>query len=176
MDCEEYEDFHPGSKMKKEQEEKLTKELQDIVDEIGKTLKDPNDPTQTNFIKALQKHRRMILDVSSKAFILKPNNPKLLDAINSVLTAMEKSVRDDRKEKFKKDESEQNKITLRQMVEGLNKLRLGEIKLPSFGIDNFIMDNTKSLTEVDPDMKKINPEELVTGMQILDFDGNVVKD
>lgn len=171
----EYEDDNITN-IKKEEEEKLNKELQNIIDELGKTLEDPEDPQQRNFVKTLQKHRRMILEISSKAYIFKPGNPKLLEAINSILTSMEKSVRDDRKEKFKKDEANENKITLRQMVDGLNKLSMGEIKLPSFVGTDFLMDPTKSLMSLDPSMKRIRESELSTGMQILDFDGNVVKD
>lgn len=173
----EYEDDDFSSNMKKEKEKELTDELQKIIDEIGATLKkNPDDPQQNGFIQSLQKHRKMILDVSSKAFILKPGNPKLLEAIGSILGAMEKSVRDDRKEKFKKDEAEENKLTLRQMVEGLNKLRIGEIRVPSFVDTEFLMDPTKSLMAVAPDMQRIKESELTTGLQILDFDGNVVKD
>lgn len=172
----EYEDDDFSSNLKKEKEKELTEELQKIINEIGTTLQDPNDSQKNGFVKALQKHRKMILDISSKAYILKPGNPKLLEAIGSILGAMEKSVRDDRKEKFKKDEAEENKITLRQMVEGLNKLRIGEVSVPTFVDTAFLMDPNKSLLEISPDMKKIKQAELITGMQLLDFDGNVVKD
>lgn len=133
------------------------------------------DIEQTQLIQAVQSHRSMILDIASMAYSNKPGDPKLLEAISSLLTQLEKSVRDDRKERAKKKENEDNKVSFKQMVDALQSLSTGELKLPSFapGQPTFLDPNVP-LSQL-ADIGRIKDKELDMGAISVDFEGEIVK-
>lgn len=154
----------------------IDEKINEVMTSIQKAL-NPNDEDaeQKSLIDAIQQHRTLILDISSLAFSKKPGDPKLLEAISSLLAQMEKSVRDNRKESQKKKDAEDNKVSFRQMVDALQSLSSGDIILPTFSNNRVFLDPNVSLTQVAPDLGKIKDAEIEMGQQMLDFDGQPVK-
>lgn len=135
------------------------------------------DNDQIGLVSTIQKYRTVLLEVASLAYIKsKGNNPKLLDAIVSLIGNLEKTVRDDRKEKAKKKEKEDNKATFNQLIEAIGVITNKQIETkPELGL--VILDPTVSLydTATNENVGKINPAELSLGIIQLDIDGNEVK-
>lgn len=133
---------------------------------------DENDPNQRALIQAIQKHRGVILDNATAAYLKRPNDPKLLDALNSLIGALEKSVRDDRKERERAKDKEENRASFNQLIEAMTQLNQGMVNIPTWGEGSFIIDMDKELDELLDDQPKIRPDELEVGCISLDFDGN----
>lgn len=152
------------------------KRIKTVIENIQKALR-PNDedPEQKGLIQAIQEHRQLILDIASNAYICKPGDPKFLEALSTLISQMEKTVRDDRKERMKKQEQEDNKVSFRQMVDALKSLATGELDIPTFGDTDMILDPSKSLNLLG-DVGKIRPDEIVTGHVMLNFEGEEIKD
>lgn len=92
-----------------------------------------------------------------------------------MLAQMEKTIRDDRKEKAKKKENENNALGFSQLMEALGNISSGNIKLPSFDMKDFILDPSKPLIdEEDKSMEPIKLEELEQGNKLVDLDGEPV--
>lgn len=126
---------------------------------------------ETSLIKIVQKQRSLLLDIATQTFINKPNNPKLLDSINTILAQMEKTIRDDRKERLRDRELEDNKANFATFVNALNEVSAGRLVLPTFGsmpinLDP-LADGGTFFTTDNPD-EDISDEEMYQGRQILD--------
>lgn len=153
----------------------IDKEIQEVVNNIALAIGDESDEDQSSLILAVQQHRKVLLNLASRAYINKPTSSAMLEAITSLTSQIEKSVRDNRKEKLKKSELQDNKVNFKQMVEALNQLSTGEITVPVFGNANFALDPSVSLLTGVIGVSKIKPDELTIGTHTLDFDGNVIK-
>lgn len=148
--------------------------IQSIMDALAIANSiDENDPNQHALIRAIQKHREMILHNATVAYVKNPNNPKLLDALNSLITALEKSVRDDRKEKAKDKDREENRASFNQMVEALKNIKESTIVLPEWSPELILLDPSVSIQEHIGELN-FKPDELVQGNFNVDFDGNKV--
>jgi hypothetical protein len=125
---------------------------------------------ETSLINIVQKQRKLVLDIATQTFISKPNNPKLLDSINTILAQMEKSVRDDRKERLKDRELEDNKANFATFVSALNEITAGKISMPTFSSAPLPLDPfaDAKLFETDNPDEDITEEEKFQGRQILD--------
>jgi len=90
-----------------------------------------------------------------------------------LLAHMEKAIRDDRKERMKKQENQDNKLSFNQMLEAMSMIKTGAIQIPVFDVSSFMLDPSVSLTD-GLDVKPINEAELVQGNQIISIDGTPV--
>lgn len=169
---EEAEDIHPpvGGYDKDEFKLAQEKEKEELINKIQTILNGGHSiENENNLINVVQKQRKLLLDIATKTFISKPNNPKLMDSINTVLAQMEKSVRDDRKERLKDKELEDNKANFATFANALKEISAGKIKMPTFEDVplNFNPLGDDFFVPLDLD-DAIKPEELVKGRQILD--------
>lgn len=130
------------------------------------------DVDQIELVKMVQKNRAFVLEYAMSAYLDNPKNGTLLEGVASLLTQIEKVVRDDRKERMKKKESEDNVISFNQMMEAVNNINNGTINLPKFDLGHFILDPNKPLNGDKQFFNPINEHELSQGIQQLDFDGN----
>lgn len=135
---------------------------------------DEEDPGQKALIQAIQKHRGLILDNATAAYLKNPRDPKLLDALNSLIGALEKSVRDDRKEREKAKDREENRASFNQLMEAMGQLNQMQINVPTWGDGAFIINMEQEIAEALEDQPKIREDELVQGQIYLDFDGQKI--
>lgn len=153
----------------------FTQSLNDIMKALSEANQiDEEDPSQKALIRAIQKHREFILNVTTQAYIKNPNNPKLLDALNSLVSNLEKSVRDDRKERERAKDKEENRASFSQMVEALKQLSNNTISVPTWSQPMKLFDPNESFTTITNEDFTIKPDELSQGIITLDFDGNKV--
>ncbi|MNG46972.1 hypothetical protein D3C79_48390 [compost metagenome] len=131
------------------------------------------DQEQVSFVTALQKNRQFLLQYAMKAYMEKPGSASLLEGVTSLLAHMEKAIRDDRKERMKKQENQDNKLSFNQMLEAMSMIKTGAIQIPIFDVSSFMLDPSVSLTD-GLDVKPINEAELVQGNQIISIDGTPV--
>lgn len=134
-------------------------------------INDENDPDKVTMVQVIQNYRATLLKIASMAYMNKKGDPKLLEAVATLVTQMEKSVRDDRKERAKKDEHLDNRASFTQMVEALKSLSTGNLSIPQYDSGLFL-DPTQMI--IDPDDKsidRIRDAELTSGHQQLDFNG-----
>lgn len=149
--------------------------LNEVLELLANTLEPTEeDKEQVSFVVALQKNRKFLLEYAMKAYMERPSSANL-EAISSLLSHMEKAVRDDRKERAKKQENQDNAISFKQMLEAMSMIKKGEITLPTFDVTNFILDPNVSLIEGVSGIKPIQPQELQQGMVTLDINGAPVK-
>ena len=144
----------------------LIKEIQDILN-AGHSVSN-----EASLLNIVQKQRKLILDIATSTFLKKPNNPKLMDSINTLLGQMEKSVRDDRKERLRDRELEDNKANFATFVNALNEVANGRLTLPTFSNTSLNLDplgdpNGTFFVTDDPD-DEISDAEKYQGRQILD--------
>lgn len=132
--------------------------------------KDPEDDEQESLVTAVQETRAFILKYSMGTYLNNPKNSKLLEGVISLIAGMEKSVRDDRKEKSKKKEKEDDAVSFNQMLEAMKDISAGKIQLPVFDISSFILDPDKSLVG-ELDINPISDDELAMGNTLVDIDG-----
>lgn len=146
------------------EKEKLISDIQTILN--GEHSVD----SEKSLLNIVQKQRKLILDIATSTFINKPNNPKLMDSINTLLGQMEKSVRDDRKERLKDRELEDNKANFATFVSALNEVTAGRLVMPTFADFNMPLDPfaDKKLFVTDNPDEEITEEEKFQGRQILD--------
>lgn len=143
--------------------------------EIVKTLiKTEDDPEQEDFVTSLQKHRALLLKFATLAYMKKPSSAMMLTGISSLVADMEKAVRNDRKERAKKEENQTNQFSFAQIVESLNAIAKGAVVTPTFELTSFILDPTKSLMDVADGFKPIKAEELAQGNSLVDMEGNAI--
>lgn len=132
------------------------------------------DIDQTEMVKMIQKNRAFLLEYAMGAYLDNPKNGELLGSVTSIIAALEKTIREDRKERMKKKENEDNAVSFNQMMEALQNMNNGSIKLPTFDFGEFILDPSKSLIGDRKFFNPINEHELDQGIQQLDFDGNKI--
>lgn len=149
----------------------VEKALENIRGCLARTEEDPD---QRALVDAVQESKALLLNFATLSYIQKPNNPKMLEAITSLIAGIEKTVRDDRKEKAKEKEKEDDKVSFNQMLDAMKEISSGNIQLPSFNIGSFILDPSKSLTATSPTINPITPAELTQGNGLVDLKGEVV--
>lgn len=148
--------------------------LNELFALLGKTLEhNEEDVEQVSFVTALQKNRQFLLQYAIRAYMEKPNSASLLEGVTSLLGQMEKAVRDDRKERMKKQENQDNALSFKQMIEAMSMIKTGALVLPTFNVESFMPDPNVSLV-AHLDVKPINENELVQGNAVVDIDGNPV--
>lgn len=151
---------------------KQEKDKDAYIAEIQAVLNGPMDKDGENaLIISLQKHRNLLLDMATQAYIKKPNSSSLLDSINTLLGTIERTIRDDRKERMKDRELEDNKASFASFVNALTEVSAGRLVLPNYGDQAMILDPMRPIIDLseDPDTD-VQEGELVQGMQILDSD------
>lgn len=149
---------------------KKEKDKDELIAQIQAVLSAGHSVENENsLIKIVQAQRTLLLDIATQTFITKPNNPKLLDSINTILAQMEKTVRDDRKERLKDRELEDNKANFATFVNALNEVAAGRLVMPTYGDMAIILDPMAPVITFDdnPD-EEIKEEEWLQGRQILD--------
>lgn len=152
------------------------------MDKMGKVLEElriamtgtEEDIDQEALVKMVQKNRAFLLEYAMSAYLDNPRNGELLGSVTSIIAAIEKTVREDRKERTKKKDSENNKMAFNQMLEAMEKIQNGGIKMPVFDMSDFILDPSKSLVAADSTMAPIQEGELVQGMQTVGIDGEAI--
>lgn len=152
-----------------------TAEVNEALLEIAQTLvKTEDDVEQETLATSLQKHRALILKFATMAYMKKPGSAMLLSSLITLVGAMEKSIRDDRKEKIKKEEGESNQISFNQIIESLNAISQGAVITPTFTLTNFLLDPTISLDSIMEGSAPIKEGELVQGNTLVDIEGNAI--
>ncbi|UQT02697.1 hypothetical protein YUBABA_01340 [Serratia phage vB_SmaM-Yubaba] len=140
-----------------------------LIAEINKVLKGPQSKEAENeLVGIIQKQRTLLLDIATQTFINKPNNPKLLDSINTILAQLEKTVRDDRKERLKDRELEDNRANFATFVNALNEVAAGKLVIPTYGNQAFVLDPLAPIIRIEDPDDEIKDDELYQGRQIVD--------
>lgn len=156
--------FMPEEKLKSEKDkDELIKAIQNCL--TGDQTKD----SESSLLNLVQRHRNLVLDIATQTYISKPNNPKLLDSINTILAQLEKSVRDERKERLKDRELEDNRANFATFVNALNEVASGRLEIPNYGNMAIVLDPLAPIINPNGDHSmEIKSEELYQGHQILD--------
>lgn len=147
------------------------KEKEALINEIQLILNAGHSiDNEKSLLNIVQKQRKLILDIATTTFLNKPNNPKLMDSINTLLGQMEKSVRDDRKERLRDRELEDNKANFATFVNALNEVSAGRLVMPTFAEFQMPLDPfaEHKLFKTDNPDEEISEEEKFQGRQILD--------
>lgn len=131
------------------------------------------DKEQVSFVTALQQNRQFLLRYAMQSYMDNPRSASLLEGVTSLIGHMEKTVRDDRKERAKKQENQDNVVSFKQMLDAMNMIKTGTLAIPVFDFASFMPDPSKSLID-GLDVKPISENELVQGNQICDIEGNPV--
>lgn len=140
-----------------------------LIADINKILKGPQDKaSESELVTMIQKQRTLMLDIATQTFINKPNNPKLLDSINTILAQLEKTVRDDRKERLKDRELEDNRANFATFVNALNEVAAGKLVIPNYGNQAFVLDPLAPIIRIEDPDEEIKDDELYQGRQIVD--------
>lgn len=146
----------------------MLKDKDVLISNINAILKkDQNTETENELINLVQKQRTLLLDIATQTYISKPSNCKLLDSINTLIGQLEKSVRDDRKEKVKAKEMEDNKTSFAAFVNALNEVANGKLVIPNYGDMGIILDPLKPVTQLNSETM-IKAEELAQGLIVVD--------
>lgn len=149
--------------------------LKDVIEELRASMVgNEEDIDQTEMVKMVQKNRAFMLEYAMGAYLDNPKNGELLGSVTSILAALEKTIREDRKERMKKKENEDNKISFNQMMDALQNMNNGSINLPVFDFSEYILDPSKPIMGEKKFFNPINEHELDQGIQQLDFDGNKI--
>lgn len=148
--------------------------LEEVLALLKQSLEPSEDDVeQVTFVTALQKNRQFLLQYAMKAYMEKPGSASLLEGVTSLLGHMEKAIRDDRKERMKKQENQDNRLSFQQMLEAMQMIKTGNLTVPTFDVTAFMLDPNVSLVE-GLDIKPIGEGELVQGNSIVDINGNSV--
>lgn len=149
--------------------------LAKVIEELRTAMTGTEDDIdQEALVKMVQKNRAFMLEYAMAAYLDNPKNGELLGSVTSIIAAIEKSVREDRKERMKKKDSENNKLAFNQMLEAMQNINNGTIKMPVFDMSDFILDPSKPLLSADSKVLPIQEGELVQGNAVVDIDGNPV--
>lgn len=150
-------------------------EMIGIMERMRKALEDnPEDVDQTELIKVIQGNRAHLLQYAMGQYLQNPKSASLLEGVTALITQMESTVRNDRKERTKKKDAENNVLSFNQMLDAMKNISSGSIVIPHFDMSDFILDPNKTLLTVAEDIAPIKPEELVQGNELIDIDGNAV--
>lgn len=145
-----------------------------VLDLLKKALqKDLEDEDQTKLVEAIQQNRTFLLKYAMQAYLKNPKNGELLGGVTSLIGQMEKTVREDRKEKQKKKDVESNVVSFNQMLDAMKSISAGAISVPVFDTSFFVLDPSKSLV-TGLDIKPISKDELTEGNAIVDLDGKEI--
>lgn len=145
-----------------------------IMERMRKALQEnPEDVDQKELVKVIQENRAHILQYAMGQYLQNPKSASLLEGVTSLIGQMEGAVRNDRKERAKKQDAENNVISFNQMLDAMKGISNGQIVIPHFDMSDFILDPGKSLL-TQADVSPIKPEELVQGNELIDIDGNTV--
>lgn len=145
-----------------------------VIEELRKAMiGTEEDIDQEEMVKMIQKNRAFLLEYAMGAYIDNPRNGELLGSVTSIIAALEKCIREDRKERMKKKDQENNAIGFGQMMDALQNISNGGIRLPVFDFKDFILDPNKSIIK-SQEMEPIKDDELVMGSGLVDIDGNPV--
>lgn len=140
-----------------------------LIAEINKLLKGPQDKeAESTLINTVQRQRNLLLDIAMQTIINKPNNPKLMDSINTILAQIEKTIRDDRKERLKDRELEDNRANFATFVNALTEVSNGKIVMPTYGSGSFVLDPLAPIIRIEDPDDEIKPEEIMQGHHIVD--------
>lgn len=160
-------DIHPAPPS--DDKLKTVKDKDELIANLNAILKGPmGKDDESDFIKMVQRQRTLMLDIATQTFISKPNNPKLLDSINTLLAGLERTVRDDRKERLKDRELEDNKANFATFVNALNEVAAGRLVMPNYGGQAIVLDPMAPLPGLsnNPD-DAISDDELYQGRQMV---------
>lgn len=160
-------DIHPAPPS--DDKLKTVKDKDELIASLNAILKGPmGKEEESNLIKMVQRQRTLMLDIATQTFISKPNNPKLLDSINTLLAGLEKTIRDDRKERLRDRELEDNKANFATFVNALNEVTAGKLTIPNYGNMAIVLDPMAPMLGLsdDPD-DGIKHDELHQGRQIV---------
>lgn len=150
-------------------------QVEAVMQQLQKALvTDLEDEDQNKLVEAIQQHRSLLLKYAMQQYLSSPKSASLLEGVTSLIAHMEKTVRDNRKEKAKKKEGESNIIAFNQMLDAMKSISSGAIAMPVFNIGSFILDPSKPLIGPGSSVDPIKPEELVQGNRVVDIDGNPV--
>lgn len=141
------------------------KKKDEFIAEINKILgkTDNRSQAESELVEMLTKQRALLLDVAMHTYISKPSNCKLLDSINTLTGLMERTVRDNRKERAKEKEQEDNRANFATFVNALNEVAAGKLILPNYGDRAMILDPMKPIKELSID-EQIKEGELDQGV------------
>lgn len=148
-------------------------EVMDIIAKMREALtRNPEDPEQVGLIDVVQQNRTLLLQYAMSQYLLNPKSASLLEGVTSLIGQLEKTVRDDRKEKAKKKDQENDVVSFNQMLEAMKNISAGKIVVPSFDMSDFILDPSKTLLPAD--IAPILPEELVQGNALVGLDAEPI--
>lgn len=172
-------DIPPNEQPKEKQVKKAdpgdSDKMKRVIEELREAMVgDEEDIDQIAMVKMIQKNRAFLLEYAMGAYLDNPKNGELLGSVTSIIAALERTIREDRKERSKKKENEDNAISFNQMMDALQNMNSGSIKLPTFDFGEFILDPSKSIIGDRKFFNPINEHELDQGIQQLDFDGNKI--
>lgn len=149
-------------------------EMIQIMERMRKALEaNPEDVDQTQLITIIQENRALLLQYAMGQYLLSPKSATLLEGVTSLIGQMESTVRNDRKERTKKKDSENNIVSFNEMLDAMKSISSGQIAIPHFDMSDFILDPSKTLL-FSVDVNPINAAELVQGNELIDIDGNTV--
>lgn len=134
-------------------------------------LGNDEDVDQEALVKTVQSSRAFLLEYALQAYLDNPKNPGLLEGVSQIIAQIEKTVRDDRKERSKKKEGEGNRVAFNQMLEALQGISKGAVNLPTFEFTQFILDPSIPLVNEALLKSPIRPDELVQGIVLANIDG-----
>lgn len=157
-------------------DEKIRVEQEDmekLFEELHSALTEDEDEDQKSLVTILQKNRKYILRYAMQQYIANPKSASLLEGVTSLIGHMEKTIRDDRKERMKKQENQDNAISFKQMLDAMSMISSGTLNLPKFDLVTFMPDPNQSLL-AGLDVKPINEHELVQGNQLVNIDGEPI--
>ena len=146
-----------------------------IIERLRKALEDnPEDIDQTKLVTLIQENRTLLLQHAMGQYLQSPKSATLLEGVTSLIGQMEKTVRDDRKERAKKKDAETNVVSFNEMLDAMKSIATGQIMIPHFDMSDFILDPGKSLL-TQADVAPIKPEELVQGNGLIDLNGDAIE-
>ncbi|QEP52264.1 hypothetical protein D9_0057 [Aeromonas phage D9] len=150
--------------------DKSIKKKDEFIAEINRILNKTDDKRQaeSELVSMLTKQRALLLDVAMETYISKPSNCKLLDSINTLTGLLEKTIRDERKERAKEKEAEDNRANFATFVNALNEVAAGKLVLPNYGDRAMILDPLKPIKELSFD-ERIKEGEIDQGVQEIDI-------
>lgn len=149
--------------------EEFIEQLQSFI-----TVKE-EDVDQKKLIEFVQHNRSLLLEGAMRTYALNPKNFELLKVINPLLDSIEKSVREERKERFKNKALETTGASFKDLLESLKHLNEGSFPKTNKSINVGILDPNISILEPADKIKPITEYELKQGVEKLDTEGNVIK-
>lgn len=149
-----------------EKEELYKTRAKECVKEIQSIFEAGYSPENGNrLVSYIQRQRSLLAEVMLRKFVEKPD-PKMADAMNTLLGQMEKSVRDDRKEIMQGKQMETSRETFELFSKTLGAVIDGQIKMPDFGTQSLMLDPMQPL--MSETEAKIKPGELIVGRHVID--------